>query len=235
MKIKEHPTIFIHGYNVSFSESVKRAAQLGHDLGLGQGIGLFSWPSKGRIGSYSADEASSEASKYLLAEHIYTFTSNSEKGRVNIIAHSMGCRCLIGALEILANGRTNTLKKINQIILAAADIDAATMPYQIKRTLKYCTRTTSYISDQDNALKVSGWLHEFPRIGITPPTFVSDGLDTVLVNDSQIGESSHSYLGENRSVLNDIFELLKRNTNPTDRFSIEPVLSIWGDYWKIKN
>lgn len=122
MKVKERPTIFVHGFNNTFDQAVIRAAQIGYDLGLGQGISLFSWPSKGGVGSYSADEASSEASKYALANFIEEFVRNSPHGSANIIAHSMGCRCVLGAFEVLSNKRTNVLKRINQVILAAAEI-----------------------------------------------------------------------------------------------------------------
>ncbi|TAN13252.1 MAG: alpha/beta hydrolase, partial [Rhizobiaceae bacterium] len=105
MRIAERPTVFVHGYNSTFQDAVLRAAQIGYDLGLGQGIGLFSWPSKGSLFEYSADEAAAEASKYLLADFLEQFVIDSSQNGVNVISHSMGCRCLLGALEVLANGR----------------------------------------------------------------------------------------------------------------------------------
>lgn len=235
MKLKEHPVLFIHGFNNTFESAILRAAQIGYDLGIGQGIGLFSWPSKGNAASYNADEASAENSKYLLASFIETFTSNSPTGKINIIAHSMGCRCLIGALEQLSWKNVNSLKKLNQIIMAAADIDTAIMPQQGKIVTKHCSRFTSYASGLDKALKVSGWLHEFPRVGITPPTFVLNGIDTVVVNDLNLGTLSHGYVGSSRTVLNDIFELLKNNTDPSERFGIEAAVEATASFWKIKN
>lgn len=41
MREKARPTIFVHGYNTTFEQAVLRAAQIGHHLGIGQGIGLF--------------------------------------------------------------------------------------------------------------------------------------------------------------------------------------------------
>lgn len=73
MRVFEKPTIFVHGFNNTFSEAVLRAAQIGHDLGLGQGIGLFSWPSQGSKGGYSADEATVEVSENFLADFISLF------------------------------------------------------------------------------------------------------------------------------------------------------------------
>lgn len=235
MKIKERPTIFVHGFNNTFQQAVLRAAQIGFDLGLGQGIGLFSWPSKGNFLKYSADEAASEASKYELANYIEKFVRHSNQKSINIIAHSMGCRSTLGAIEVLSSGRKSVLKSINQVILAAADVDAAIMPHLGAHAVKYAARTTSYISNRDAALKVSGWLHNFPRVGVTPPTFILEGMDTILVNDLDLGEFAHNYVGTNRIILSDIFDLLKTNSPPEDRHAIEAVSLDGRDFWRIKN
>ncbi|UWR60260.1 alpha/beta hydrolase [Phaeobacter inhibens] len=234
MRVREKPTIFVHGYNNSFEDAVLRAAQIGYDLGLGQGIGLFSWPSKGQFLKYSADEASVDASKYHLADFLEQFVGNIEEGSVNVIAHSMGCRCLLGAFEVLADGRKRVLKSVNQVILAAADVDTAIMPRQGLHATKYSTRTTSYVSDKDKALTVSGWLHNFPRVGITPPTYVMSGMDTVVVNDLDLGNFSHGYVGTSRSTLNDIFSLLKRNDPPERRYSLELASEAGHEFWRIR-
>lgn len=235
MKIREKPTIFVHGFNTSFKDAVLRAAQIGYDLGLGQGIGLFSWPSKGSIPAYSADEASAEASKYDLAKFIQQFVERSEQKSVNIISHSMGCRVTLGALELLSNGHKKVLKSVDQVILAAADVDSSIMPNLSVAALKYSRRTTSYISDQDKALSLSGWLHGYHRVGVMPPTFVISGMDTILVNDMSLGEFGHGYIGANRSVLGDIFSLLKSNAAPEDRHAVEPVSLQGIEYWRIRN
>lgn len=43
-KVVTTPTLFVHGFNSTFENAVLRSAQIGHDLGIGQGIALFSWP-----------------------------------------------------------------------------------------------------------------------------------------------------------------------------------------------
>ncbi|MGJ8597570.1 alpha/beta hydrolase [Sulfitobacter sp.] len=237
MKIKERPTIFVHGFNNSFDFAVRRAAQIGYDLRLGQGIGLFSWPSKGKGDprSYSADEASAEASKYYLADFIEKFVDNAAHKEVNIIAHSMGCRCLMGALEQLSIHRQSALRGINQIILAAADVDAGIMPHLGKHAVINSKRTTSYVSDKDSALKVSGWLHDFPRVGLTPPTFLLTGMDTILVNNDDLGGFSHGYISSSRDVLSDINSLLKHDSSPDERFAVETVNIDAGQFWRIRD
>ncbi|TMV03317.1 alpha/beta hydrolase [Ruegeria sediminis] len=234
MKVQEKPTIFIHGYNTNFREAVLRAAQIGFDLGLGLGIGLYSWPSKGVPHGYSADEATVEVSKYFLADFIEQFVENTQEKSINIIAHSMGCRCLLGAFEVLSNGRQNILKAINQTILAAADVDSSAMVYLGKHAVDNCTRTTSYVCDKDKALLVSQWLHDFHRVGIMPPTFVLNGMDTVIVNSPDLGDFSHGYISSSRTILNDIFALLKSNTPPSDRYSLVQHDAAGAICWRLK-
>ncbi len=235
MRKKEVPTLFVHGFRNTFEDAVIRSAQLGYDIGLGQGIGLFSWPSKGTLTGYASDEATSESSKYVLADFIEAFVKNTSAASINVIAHSMGCRCLLGAIEVLSNGRVSTLKKLNQLIFAAADVDSTIMPKLSRSAIKYSKRVTSYVSDKDSALKISGWLHSYPRVGVCPPTFVTSGMDTVLVNDLDLGDFKHNYFASSRTMLSDIFEVLKRNSAPHERHSIEVVVADGLKYWRIRN
>lgn len=235
MQEKARPTVFIHGYNTSFEEAVLRAAQIGYDLGIGQGIGLFSWASKGKPLQYSADESTVENSKYPLVSFLEKFVSEGSNSGINIIAHSMGCRCLLGALEILAERRSEILKHIHQVILAAADVDTKLMSYLAPHAVKYTTRTTSYVSDKDRALKLSGWHHSFPRVGITPPTYVFEGMDTILVNDLEPSDFlSHAYVAKNRLVLSDMHAILKNGLAPDLRHGLEAGTWDSKPFWKFR-
>ncbi|MCP1214397.1 alpha/beta hydrolase [Acetobacter okinawensis] len=234
MKTKEIPTIFVHGYNTSFKDSIIRAAQIGYDIGLSQGIGLFSWASAGRKSHYSVDEATADLSKYHLATFISNFIENSPQKKINIISHSMGSRVTLGAFEVLSNGNKKVLKSINQVIFAAADIDAELMRHLAPHVITRCSRVTSYVCNIDLALKASKILHGYARAGFTPPIFTLAGMDTILVNKKDLGSFYHGYIGSSRSILSDIFSLLKNNTPPAKRFSIEPIINPNCSYWKIK-
>lgn len=235
MKDKARPTVFVHGFNTNFESAVLRAAQIGHDLGIGQGIGLFSWASKGNLLNYSADEATAESSKYQLVSFLEKFVSEGSDFGINIIAHSMGCRCLLGALEILAERKSSTLDGIHQVILAAADVDSKLMPHLARHAVKYTTRTTSYVSDRDKALKLSSWRHSFPRVGISPPSYVFEGMDTVLVNDLKPDDFlSHAYFGNNRLIISDIHAILKHGFAPSSRHGLEADMTGSGPHWKFR-
>lgn len=236
MKVQARPTIFVHGYRTSFTDAVLRAAQVGYGLGIGQGIGLFSWPSKGKIRNYLADEASVEKSKYALAEFIERYVDYSNEQGINIIAHSMGCRCLLGALEQLAHRNPKALGEVKQIILAAADVDTGVMPHLAPYAISIADRTTSYVSNRDKPLELSGILHSFPRVGFTPPTYVFDGMDTIVINDLEpVDFMAHAYVATNRLVLSDIYAILKNNLPPSSRHGLDAETGPQGiQYWKFR-
>jgi esterase/lipase superfamily enzyme len=117
--------VFLHGYNVSFSDAALRAAQIGFDLSIKGAMAFFSWPSQGTLDGYSADEATIEASEDTIAEFLVDFAAKSGATKIHIIAHSMGNRGLLRAVNrIVSRAKRRSEKQFDQIILAAADVDA---------------------------------------------------------------------------------------------------------------
>jgi esterase/lipase superfamily enzyme len=55
--------IFVHGYNVTFSEAALRTAQLAHDLRFPGIAMVYSWPSAGQSSGYLHDEESAQLAK----------------------------------------------------------------------------------------------------------------------------------------------------------------------------
>ena len=93
-----HALFFLHGFNVSFEEAAIRAAQIGFDLKVPGATAFFSWPSRGNVAAYPADEASIEASERAITDFLIDFTANCGAEKVHVIAHSMGNRGLLRAL-----------------------------------------------------------------------------------------------------------------------------------------
>lgn len=234
-KIGGKPTIFVHGFNTSFEEAVLKAAQLGMDIGIGGGIGLYSWPSKGKKLFYGSDVETVDLSCEVFASFLEKFIKNVEFEKFNIIAHSMGCRCVLGAIDVLAKTKPQVLHKINHIILAAADVNVHKMPNFLKHLVGSSESLTAYVSEEDIPLKFSSFAHDYPRVGLTPPTFVQDGIDTIIVNKSEnAGQLSHGYISRNRSVFNDMFHILKNDLPPSARHGLEKISVNTHIAWKIK-
>jgi esterase/lipase superfamily enzyme len=232
MTVKAPPTLFVHGYNTSFSDAVLRAAQIGHDLRLGQGIGLFSWPSQGRESGYIADMNSVDATKLLLADFVEDFVSNYGDSGINIVAHSMGCRLVTLSLELLLNKGSQSLKKIKNLVFAAADVDAGYMNTVASGLVGNVARATNYASEIDQALKIAAWLGAGSKVGLAPPTFLVAGLDTILVNDQDQGSFLHGYIGTSRAVIADLYHLLLNNLPPDQRHGLVLETSSAGSFWR---
>ena len=145
-----HALFFLHGFNVSFEDAAIRAAQIGCDLKVTGATAFFSWPSRGSVAAYPADEASIEASEGAITDFLVDFTANCRASKVHVIAHSMGNRGLLRALQrIAANAETRGKVKFGQIFLAAPDVDrdlfldlAHLYPTHAERTTLYLPMAT---------------------------------------------------------------------------------------------
>ena len=226
--------VFVHGYNVSFHDAALRAAQLGFDLGVSGVMAFYSWPSKGTLHGYPADEATIEASEGFISDFLTHMAERSGARRVHIIAHSMGNRGVLRAIDRMATAaaqRTHT--PFDQIVLAAADVDQDTFKRLSVAYQRVARRTTMYVCSKDRAVEASHWLHDFPRAGLAPPVLVVPGIDTINVSNLDLTLLGHGYVAEARELLTDIHALLRDGTPPAQRFGLRQVTSPTGDYWTV--
>lgn len=232
----QHAVVFIHGYNTSFREAVVRAAQLGVDLNISGAMAIFSWPSVGRMRWYIADEATIEASAIAITQFLVDFAQRADAEAVHLIAHSMGNRALLRAVDTIASDAADRSgKPFNQIILAAPDVDAALFGHLATAYRDVCDRTTLYAASRDRAVGVSAWIHRFPRAGLLPPITIVEGVDTVDASRAGLAGVGHSYFCEAGRVLNDIHSLITSGAEPAARFGMRRVLSPSGElYWQLR-
>jgi esterase/lipase superfamily enzyme len=227
--------IFLHGYNVSFEEAAIRAAQLGFDLGIAGVMAFYSWPSKGSLDGYPADEASIEASEGFIADFLTRMATSSGAARVHIIAHSMGNRGLLRAIDRIATTAAKESKvPFNQIILAAADVDRDTFARLSVAYRSVAQRTTMYVCAKDRAVEASHWLHDYPRAGLAPPVLVVPGIDTINVSNLDLTLLGHGYVAEARDVLQDMHRLIREGSPPERRFGLRKEVTAEGEtYWMV--
>lgn len=223
--------VLIHGFNVSFEAAALRAAQIGFDLQVPGIMAFYSWPSKGKLLGYTADGASIEASEKYIAEFLLNLAQKSEIEKIHIIAHSMGNRGLLRAMDkILTQVQTASEISFGQIFLAAPDVEPNLFRDLAKAYKKLSERTTLYISSKDKALATSGIIHNRPRVGFFPPITVVDGIDTVEVSNIDLTLLGHGYFADARILLEDIYELMNHNTSPNNRRSRLQTAQD-GNYW----
>jgi|GEM_PF-1096225 len=229
-----HALFFLHGFNVTFEEAAIRAAQIGCDLKVAGATAFFSWPSFGDVSSYPADEARIEASEGAITDFLVEFSANCGADKVHVIAHSMGNRGLLRALQrIAANAETQGKVKFGQIFLAAPDVDRSLFIDLARLYAEHAERTTLYASNSDKAVHLSAVLHAAPRAGYYTPYTVVPGIDTVAVPDFDIDLLGHSYFAQAEALLHDIHDLMRHGEAPSKRQRIEPVTCDGISFWRL--
>lgn len=220
--------IFLHGYKVTFEEAARRAAQVATDIQFGGIVILFSWPSAGEFAFYSADEDCAAKSAAPLAN----FLRDLEGGpwtKVHLVAHSMGNRVMISGLA----NRVGLTLPLHNIVLVAADVDIDLFEQQFPHVSELVQHErgdliTSYATNSDRALLISGWFHRSNRLGLfRGEPHVREGLETIdatAVDSSLLG---HSYFGDERSVLTDL-GLLVRESLPASKRGLTSVAKWWA-------
>lgn len=229
---KRTALVYIHGYNTDFNEAIIRAAQIGYDLKVEGITAVFSWPSSGSVFRYTADEATIQASEQYLEEFLLTIISNPAVEDVNVLAHSMGNRALMRVLDRLVENPSLPAKPINQIILAAPDVDVRIFRQLADNYPRLSTRATLYVSAEDKALGLSGWIHEFQRLGTAPPVTVIPDIDTIAVDEIDVSTLGHGYFADAEAMLYDIYQLLTADSEPDDRQRLRPSTTPHGErFW----
>lgn len=212
---KRQALVFVHGYNVSFDDALRRTAQITYDLGFKGAPVTFSWPSRGATAAYTIDENNADWSVPHLREFLNEFAAQSGAQKLYVVAHSMGNRILARALDS-AFPRI----RLTQVILTAPDIDAAVFEQMAEAIRASAERVTLYASSNDRALIASKQVHGYRRAGEGgDQVVVIDGVDTIdasLLDSDFLG---HSYYGDHTSVLADIFYLLS-GLAPDKRFGL---------------
>ena len=226
--------VFVPGYNVSFEDAARRTAQIAYDLGF-QGVpSFYSWPSNGKILDYLADETAAQRAVRYLSAYLEMILTDPNIDRVHLIAHSMGNQVLTAALQQLASKLpTGTWPKIGQIALVAPDIDAEIFRTEIAPQLvRLGHRLTLYASSHDRALEVSKTLHNYPRAGdLKDAVTIVRGMDTIDASAVDTSLVGHSYFAESRSVIADVFALLRKDADPADRFGMRAMTAAGLRYW----
>ena len=231
---RTHALLFIHGYNVGFEGAAVRAAQIGCDLKVPGVTAFFSWPSRGSVLSYPVDEATIEASEGAITSFLVDFATHCGADQVDVIAHSMGNRGLLRALQrIAAKAEWSSAVRLGQIILAAPDVDRDVFLDLADHCVARSTQTTLYASDADLAVHVSSRLHEAPRAGYFRPYTVAEGIHTVAVPGFDVDLLGHSYFAQAEALLHDIFDLMRRGEPPARRQRIEALQDGNSRLWKL--
>jgi esterase/lipase superfamily enzyme len=226
--------VFIHGYNVSFEDAVRRTAQLAVDLRFVGAPICFSWPSYALESCYFLDVRNADASVSALQAFLHDVSERSGASRIHVIAHSMGNRVLTSACELDPTILGGPKSVIQHVVMAAPDVDKQLFVDRIAPKMTgSAAAVTLYGSSRDKALKLSKEFNGQPRAGDTEPEVTClpgiCSIDASAVDTSLLG---HGYVAEERSLVSDLYYLFA-GKQPAERFGMVEVKHAGGTYWRI--
>jgi esterase/lipase superfamily enzyme len=229
--------VYVHGFATPFQTALKRTAQLKYDLAFKGPVVLFSWPSSGNLMAYTADAANAEWSEALLDSFLADFMRINTIREVTVIAFSMGAKATMAALAKATDAPLGQTKKLQNIVLAAPDIDKDVfvrdlLPKLLPKLRRSNGRITLYASEKDRALELSRTVNSAQRLGsLKPIPAIAAGLDTIDATRVDTSIVGHAYYGDNRSVLSDLHYLINRQMPPDQRATLRAVAAGTGKYW----
>ena len=222
--------VFIHGFNTTFEDAARRTAQMAFDWKKAGGFDgapmFYSWPSQGGGTplDYTRDEntATSEPTIRHLEEVLATIAQRSGATNVHLVAHSMGNRVLLHALQALARRDGVDAPHFRQVISAAPDVDTPDYRGIVQEISKSARRLysnlTLYASSLDRALLASKYVNGGPRAGLAgKDLLILPGVDTVDATAIDTSLWGHSYYGDTRAILSDMFSLITEGLSPASR------------------
>jgi esterase/lipase superfamily enzyme len=219
--------VFVHGYNVSFEGAVKRTAQIAHDLKFDGAPVCYSWPSKAGLAEYTRDEANVAWTVVHLEDFLNQLVLRSNARTVHLVAHSMGNRALLQALERIALKQSEPEPVFGQLIMAAPDVDTSQFRDRYAPAVSQVVRQmTLYASSNDRALVASTKVHGYTRAGLSGNSLVVvAGIDTVDVSPIDTSLIGHSYYGDNPHLIQDLRALVELSTPASSRPWLERTVS----------
>jgi esterase/lipase superfamily enzyme len=230
--------VFVHGYNVSFEDALRRAAQIAYDIEFDGGVFVFSWPARGGWRAYLDDRNTVDLAKAHFREFVDRVVAETKAGKVHFVAHSMGNMVLLDALERIA--AAGPRYAIGEIVSAAPDVDRDLFE-SLTRSIKAKGGSfTLYSSRGDWALWLSEKLWGEARAGFigkdTP--LIAPGVDTIDITaaGTKWFDWNHDLYASSPILVADMRRLFQSGKRPPDSRTkeFERVEAKAGTYWRLR-
>jgi len=148
--------LYVHGYNQTFEQALVAGAQLTQGIGFAGDTVVFSWPSRGSLLDYNHDRDSAMQSREALVHVLEDLLASRPTGRVNLVAHSIGCMVTTQALRDLYSKRgAYAADRVGAVVLASPDIDMDAFTAAIPQMGPLVAKITVITAIDDRALAVS--------------------------------------------------------------------------------
>jgi esterase/lipase superfamily enzyme len=211
----------------------------------------YSWPSRGEVAAYTADEATVSWSAPHFEQLLVDLHKRTQCRQINVIAHSMGNRALLEAIERIdlrrsaldlqqdtraSDGNLGAGKLIDSLVMAAPDVDMQQFSSRYAKPLRnVAARATLYFSENDRALQLSATIHGSSRLGFDAEKLRSlTGIEPILVDTGDFLSLGHSYYADDPAVVQDLRDLLHGRQPAAQRQLLRSVVTDSGlAYWQL--
>jgi len=180
--------IYVHGYRQTFEGAVLDAARLSDGIKFRGATMAFSWPSKAGLFDYAYDRESAVWSRDAFERVLGSVMANPSRGRVHIVAHSMGTMLVLESLRQLY-GRYGdaAADRIGAVVFASPDIDLDIFTSSMARIRPLASKITVITATNDRALALSSRVAGgITRVGAAEKTALEQ-LGLRVVDASQYG------------------------------------------------
>ncbi|WP_299203363.1 alpha/beta fold hydrolase [uncultured Tateyamaria sp.] len=151
-------TLFVHGFNNSFTNSAFRIAQMAEDLELPGTHVTYSWPSRGNPLGYEYDQDSALFARDGLADLMHLIRSVGQPDIV-LVAHSMGSALVMETLRQLDIAEPGWVgRNVSGVILLSPDINVDVFRSQFSRIQTAPDPFVVMVSRKDAILRLSSRL-----------------------------------------------------------------------------
>jgi esterase/lipase superfamily enzyme len=223
--------VFIHGYNTSFEAAALRTAQLAVDMNLDGAPILYSWPSRASLLAYGADTRVTADARILadVAAFLTDVAQTTGAERVHLVAHSMGGRVALRALDAIAARNRAGPPIFDEVVFAAADVGIDEFDTTWPRVVGMADRFTLYASRRDRALQVSAQINNMRRMGDAREIRVWNGLQTIDTTAASGGLLGHEDFAG--SALADFRAIVWLSLAPDRRCVLQSTQATGGVFW----
>lgn len=218
--------IFVHGFNNRYEKAVYRFAQIAYDSKTDAAPVLFTWPSRGSVFSYPYDKESTNYSRSALEAVLAAAVKEKGIRDITVLAHSMGTWLTVESLRQMAIRNGGVPGKIQNVILAAPDLDIDVFRQQLADMGPNRPKFTVFVSQDDRALtlsrRISGNVDRLGQIDITNPVYQAllekEGITVLDLSALQVGDSlNHSKFAESPEVVRLLGQRLIDGQTVTDQ------------------
>ena len=206
-------TVFVHGFNNSFSDAAFRMAQLAHDLDVPGTQVSYSWPSRANPLGYEYDQDSALFARDGLADLLRLIRASGDVNLV-VVAHSMGSALVMETFRQIEIEEPGWLSRnVTGVILMSPDINVDVFRSQFAKIKKAPEPFVVFVSRKDAILRLSSRLRgEKTQLGnIQNANDVSDLPITVLdVSEFSDRKSGNHFVVAGSPAL---IQLLRRSSD----------------------